>query len=84
MCVYPEVESWNEFYPSEVFIRLGDNETLNDAFPVLKMANIGTTVYIGSSASQTDIFKKIGKIEVFSDVSLSTILVGQVNFRTGS
>lgn len=36
MPVYPEVESWNEFYPSEIFIR---NEPMEDVFSVIKMAN---------------------------------------------
>lgn len=84
MRVYPEIESWNEFYPSEIFIRLGGNETPDDAFPVIKMANIGTTVYLGTSVSSTNIYKKIGKVENISDMSLSTILVGQVVDTMGS
>ena len=32
MQVYPEIESWNEFYPNEIFIMIGENETIGDAF----------------------------------------------------
>lgn len=78
MHVYPEIESWNEFYPNEIFIRLGDNEDNNVALPVFKIANIGTTIYLGLSMNETQIFKKISDIEIFSDVKSSTLLVGYV------
>lgn len=37
MVVYPEIESWNKFYPSEIFIRHRPND---DIFSVIKMANL--------------------------------------------
>lgn len=83
MVVYPEIESWNEFYPSEIFIILGDNEDNNVAFPVFKIANIGTTIYLGLSMNETQIFKKISDIEIFSDVKSSTVLVGYVRTYNG-
>ena len=75
MLVYPEIESWNKFYPSEIFIR---NEPTEDVFSVIKMANIGTTIYSGTSTTATQIYKKIGKIEVISDMDSSLILIGHV------
>lgn len=27
MLVYPEIESWNKFYPSEIFIRRDSNDS---------------------------------------------------------
>ena len=80
MLVYPEVESWNEFYPSEIFIR---NEPTEDVFSVIKMANIGTTIYSGNSSTATQIYKKIGKIEAISDMDSSLILIGYVHIGGG-
>lgn len=77
MHVYPEIESWNEFYPSEIFIKLGDNEKIPDTIPVLKIANIGTKIYIGTPTDETIIYKKIGVIEDLPDVNLSLIIVGK-------
>ena len=78
MKVYPEIESWNEFYPSEIFILMGANESIDDAFPMFKIANIGTTFYLGISSNETLVYKKIGDIEAASDVGSSIITVGYV------
>ena len=75
MLVYPEIESWDEFYPSEIFIR---NEPTEDVFSVIKRANIGTTIYSGTSSTATQIYKKIGKIEATSDMDSSLILIRHV------
>lgn len=79
MVVYPDIESWNKFYPSEIFILLGDNETTEDALPALKIANIGTTIYLGVSATETYISKKIKDIEDLLDINSSMINIGHVN-----
>lgn len=76
MIVYPEIESWNKFYPREIFIR---HETNDDIFSVIKMANIGTTIYSGSSMTATQIYKKIGEIEAVPDMDSNLILIGYVN-----
>lgn len=78
MLVYPEMESWNEFYPSEIFILLADNENVSDAFAVLKKANIGTTIYLGQTAAETTIAKKIRDIEVLDDINSSLLLLWHV------
>ena len=75
MLVYPEIESWDEFYPSEIFIR---NEPTDDVFSVIKRANIGTTIYSGTSTAATQIYKKIGKIEAMPDMDSNLILIGYV------
>ena len=77
MRVYPEIESWNEFYPSEIFIIMADNDTDEDTLAVLKIANIGTTIYIATSL-ETSIYKKVGDIEAMSDFGSSMLLVGFV------
>ena len=76
MLVYPEIESWNEFYPSEIFMLMGENETSEAAFPVFKIAKIGTTIYLGRSANETMVYKKIGDIEALPDIDSSLIYIG--------
>ena len=75
MLVYPEIESWDEFYPREIFIR---NEPTDDMFSVIKRVNIGTTIYSANSVTETQIYKKIGKIEAAPDMESSLILIGHV------
>ena len=78
MTIYPEIESWDEFYPSEIFMLMGETETSEDALPVFKIANIGTTIYLGRSANETMVYKKIGDIEALPDMESSLIYVGHV------
>ena len=68
--VYPEIESWNEFYPNEIFIRIGENETIGDAFLPLKMANVGATINIHNPNNGTVAYKKIGDIVSVNDLDL--------------
>ena len=70
MRVYPEIESWNEFYPSEIFIMVDENESIGDAFLPLKMANIGTTINLHSPVNGTSAYKKIGDIVSVDDLDL--------------
>lgn len=76
MIVYPEIESWNEFYPSEIFIR---HEPNDDMFSVIKMANIGTTIYSGTSTTATQIYKKIGNIVSLDDMDSNLILLRYIS-----
>ena len=82
MTVYPEIESWDEFYPSEIFIIQNDTESDEELFPLFKKANIGSTFYVGVSANGspagTTIYKKIGDIESPSDVYLNFLIVGNI------
>lgn len=84
MVVYPEIESWNEFYPSEIFIRLGENESTLDALPAIKIAHIGTTIYFSSKPNNTTTYKKIGVIETVDDLNKNAILLANINISTGS
>lgn len=86
MVVYPEMESWNEFYPSEIFMLLSATD---DHFPVFKKAKIGTTIYLADMedgafvSSVTTVIKKIGVIEDPTDISSSMILVGYISNTVG-
>ena len=79
MTVYPEIESWDEFYPSEIFVFLGENETPMDAESVLKKANIGATIYLASNPLSTIILKKVGESNgIFLDKASNLILLGVI------
>ena len=82
MVVYPEVNSWDEFYPSEIFVQQNDTESDEELFPIFKKAKIGSTFYVGVMANGapagTTIYKKIGDIEAPSDVSLNFLIVGNI------
>lgn len=78
MVVYPEIESWGEFYPSEIFIRMVDTDTTDNLLTVLKKANIGTTINVGKSAMQTETYKKIGDIVSLGDMDSNLILLRRV------
>lgn len=84
MTVYPEIESWNEFYPGEIFMRMGETETIDDAFPVFKNAKIGTTIYLGMSPNETRVFKKIGDIEALPDMDSSLLILVNVSASNNS
>ena len=80
MTVYPEIESWDEFYPSEIFVLLGENESPLDAERLFKKANIGTTIYLGTDPANTAILKKIGESNgIFLDKASNLILVGIIS-----
>lgn len=75
MVVYPEIESWDEFYPSEIFIRKDTNDSMEDVLSVINKANIGTTINLGMSATATQIYKKIGNIVSLDDMDSNLILL---------
>ena len=81
MIVYPNPDSWDEFYPSEIFIAMGDEE-LEASMPFLKKANIGTTIALGEAINRTTIFKKVGEIGDLGDINKSLVLVGYVAQNT--
>lgn len=86
MRVYPELASWDEFYPSEIFIALGATDDDNTFFPILKEANIGATVIIGETNPRTKstTYKKVGVIEAIADIPTSMVLLGQVELSGGA
>lgn len=78
MVVYPEIESWNEFYPSEIFIRRESNDSNEDLISVLNKANIGAEISLGNSSYSTDTYKKIGDIVSLSDMDSNLLLLRRV------
>ena len=70
MRVYPEIESWNEFYPNEIFIMLAENESIGDVLLPIKMANIGAIINLHKPDSGTSVYKKIGDIVSVDDLDL--------------
>lgn len=75
MTVYPEIESWDEFYPIEIFITMSEADTNEDMLRVIKMANIGTTINLSRSPTMTTVYKKIGVIETMDDFNKNLILL---------
>ena len=78
ICAYPELESWNEFYPNEIFIAITNSDTEGAYLPVLKKAKIGTTIVLGENCSITTTYKKVGDIEDGADINSSLIILGEV------
>lgn len=79
MVVYPEIESWDEFYPTEIFIKMDEADTNEDLLPVIKMANIGTTINLSRSPNMTTTYKKIGVVETMGDFNKNLILLRDVS-----
>ena len=79
MLVYPEIESWDEFYPSEIFILMGETDTNEDLLRVIKMTNIGTTINLSKSPTITTTYKKIGVVETMDDLYKRLILLANIS-----
>lgn len=75
MLVYPEIESWDEFYPSEIFVSYGENDNIDE---ILIKAPVGSTIYLGTNAQQTSIFKKVAEAKGAEDMDKSFILIGDI------
>lgn len=75
MHVYPNPDSWDEFYPSDIFIALDAGETLNAVINVFVKANIGATIVMGKNGTESLAYKKVGDIEALADLSSSLILL---------
>ena len=85
MRVYPELESWDEFYPNEIFIRMDGTEGDDDVSSVIKKAHIGSTIYIGAlfgEAGETTTYKKVGDFDDLSDPFQSLLILGYVTNQT--
>lgn len=79
MRVYPEVESWNKFYPSEIFIRMESNDSNEHLISVLNKANIGATINVALTDGKTETYKKIGDIVSLEDMDLNLILLRRIS-----
>lgn len=74
MQVYPNPDSWDEFYPSEIFIALA-NESEEGWFPILEKAKIGATITMGYSSTKSYTYKKVGDITALADLPTSIVLL---------
>lgn len=83
MIVYPNPDSWDEFYPSEIFIAASDAEQ-EAALYVIQKANVGATIALGEGTAKTLIFKKVGDFENIQDFNSSLVLVGVVTQGVGN
>ena len=79
MLVYPEIESWDEFYPSEIFILMDETDTTEDLLRVIKITNIGTTINLSKSRTSTTTYKKIGVVETMDDLNKCLILLANIS-----
>ena len=68
MRVYPEPESWNEFYPNEIFIMMDETEQPTDVLTYIKMANIGAIINLHRANSGNTTYKKIGDVVSMDDM----------------
>lgn len=83
MHVYPNPDSWDEFYPSEIFIALAKGESQSDLVSMLAKAQIGANIVVGTGASSSITYKKVGEIAVLADVGTSLIFLGQAVSSNG-
>lgn len=78
MKVYPNPDSWDEFYPTEIFIGLADTDTQLEYIPIIKKANIGATIVFGSNTASTT-YKKVGDIKAIADIATSLVILNAVD-----
>lgn len=74
MIVYPNPDSWDEFYPSEIFIALDTDEDINTAINAIVKLNIGANILIGEYGTKSQTYKKVGEIESVADLSSNLVL----------
>ena len=72
MRIYPEIESWNEFCPSEIFVSYTASDNTDEIF---KNAPVGSTIYMGENADSTVILKKVAKAKGAEDLTNSFVLL---------
>ena len=75
MVVYPNPDSWDEFYPSEIFIAMGKGEEVDAAINEFIKANIGATILIGNNATKSQTYKKVGEIKSLADMLSNVVLL---------
>ena len=77
MNVYPSADSWDEFYPSEIFIALAEGETGANYLSLLTKANIGATIVIGNETGASTTYKKVGDVEALADVNTALVTLAR-------
>ena len=84
MLAYPEIESWNEFYPSEIFLRMTIADDDNAVVETFKKANVGAKIYLALTEAETLIYKKVGEFENQNDMYSNLILLGHVTVNNNN
>lgn len=81
LVIYPNPDSWDDFYPSNIFIALGAGEKIEDAINVFVKANIGATILIGTNATQSQTYKKVGEIKSLVELISNVVLLRTADSR---
>lgn len=76
MVVYPNPDSWDEFYPSEIFMIVTGDDSDEAILNIIKKANIGATIVLGERA-QTTTYKKVAALASMADVDTSLIVLSK-------
>lgn len=82
MRTYPEIESWDEFYPSEVYLIQEITDEDADMLETIKKVNIGATIHIALSEDETLIYKKVGATKDLDTMYENLVLLGHVKMAT--
>lgn len=77
MHVYPNPDSWDEFYPGEIFIAMNSGDSEEEALRIFKKANIGATIVLGEPGATTS-YKKVAAIESLGDFEASLVLLSRL------
>ena len=75
MTVYPNPDSWDEFYPSDIFIAMVEGEDISTAINEIVKANIGANILLCENATKSQTYKKVGEIESVVDIPLNLVLL---------
>lgn len=76
MVVYPNPDSWDEFYPSEIFMIVTGDDSDEAILNIIKKANIGATIVLGERA-QTTTYKKVAALASAADFDTSLIVLSK-------
>lgn len=82
MIVYPNPDSWNKFYPGEIFVALEGGETQGSAISVFVKAKIGTTIVVGTAATSSTTYKKVREIAGMDDVETGLVVLSRTGINS--
>jgi hypothetical protein len=82
LIVYPNPDSWNEFYPSEIFVALEQRETQSSAVSVFVKAKIGATIVVGTAATSSTTYKKVREIADLDDIETGLVVLSRVGINS--
>lgn len=82
MIVYPNPDSWNEFYPSEIFVALEEGETQSSAVSVFVKAKIGATIVVSTAATSSTTYKKVREIADLNDIETGLVVLSRAGINS--